>query len=152
MAVILTFIQNARIIGESVLSHLLIIFSADVVLQLCLTGKRQSFLWSDNRRNTLYWHYRPCLSAWSAAYCSINEPPLNGGVINRTKLRPGSRLLYYCNRGYRLVGSSNATCRLFSNGLFQWDSPPPFCQGKTEGCVLTLTAHKQESPQKLLTS
>lgn len=71
-----------------------------------------------------------CLSVWTAAYCSINDPPLNGGVINRTKLRPGSRLLYYCNRGYRLVGSSNATCRLYPNGLFQWDTPPPICQGK----------------------
>lgn len=65
-----------------------------------------------------------------AAYCSINDPPLNGGVVNRTKLRPGSRLQYFCNRGHRLVGSSNATCKLDSNGLFQWDTPPPFCQGK----------------------
>lgn len=55
---------------------------------------------------------------------------MNGGVVNRTKLRPGSRLQFYCNRGYRLVGSSNATCRLYPNGLFQWDAPPPFCQGK----------------------
>lgn len=71
-----------------------------------------------------------CLSVCPAAYCSINDPPMNGGVINRTKLRPGSRLLFYCNRGYRLVGSSNSTCRLLPNGLFQWDTPPPFCQGK----------------------
>lgn len=69
-------------------------------------------------------------SLCTASYCSINDPPVNGGVINRTKLRPGSRLLFYCNRGYRLVGSSNATCRLHPNGLYQWDTPPPFCQGK----------------------
>lgn len=86
-----------------------------------------------------------CLSVWTAAYCSINDPPLNGGVINRTKLRPGSRLLYYCNRGYRLVGSSNATCRLFPNGLFHWDTPPPICQGKHFRLVgIILVFRKQE--------
>uniref|UniRef100_A0A3B4YUQ9 CUB and Sushi multiple domains 1 n=1 Tax=Seriola lalandi dorsalis TaxID=1841481 RepID=A0A3B4YUQ9_SERLL len=65
---------------------------------------------------------------YSAAYCSINDPPVNGGVVNRTKLRPGSRLQFFCNRGYRLVGTANATCKLHSNGLFQWDTLPPFCQ------------------------
>lgn len=74
--------------------------------------------------------FLPPLSVCPASYCSVNDPPANGGVINRTRLRPGSKLFYYCNRGYRLVGSSNATCRLHSNGLFQWDTPPPFCQGK----------------------
>lgn len=66
----------------------------------------------------------------AAAYCSVNDPPANGGVINRTRLRPGSKLFYYCNRGYRLVGSGNATCRLHPNGLFQWDTAPPLCQGE----------------------
>lgn len=70
------------------------------------------------------------VSLRAAAYCSVNEPPANGGVINRTRLRPGSKLFYYCNRGYRLVGSSNATCRLHPNGLFQWDTAPPLCQGE----------------------
>lgn len=70
------------------------------------------------------------VSVRAASYCSINDPPANGGVINRTRLRPGSKLFYYCNRGYRLVGSSNATCRLHPNGLFQWDTPPPLCQGE----------------------
>lgn len=66
----------------------------------------------------------------AASYCSVNDPPANGGVINRTRLRPGSKLFYFCNRGYRLVGSSNATCRLHPNGLFQWDTAPPLCQGE----------------------
>lgn len=101
---------------------------------------------SSTERNPSSDIYGPlCLSVWTAAYCSINDPPLNGGVINRTKLRPGSRLLYYCNRGYRLVGSSNATCRLYPNGLFQWDTPPPLCQGKNFRLVgIILVFRKQE--------
>lgn len=80
--------------------------------------------------------YFSCLL--SAAYCSINDSPLNGGVVNRTKLSPGSRIQYFCNRGYYLVGSSNATCRLNSNGLYKWDSPPPFCQGKSLNLIIFL--------------
>lgn len=83
------------------------------------------------------------VSVRAAAYCSINDPPANGGVINRTRLRPGSKLFYYCNRGYRLVGSSNATCRLHPNGLFQWDTPPPLCQGEHKYiCLCVCVAHK----------
>lgn len=93
------------------------------------------FSQAGNRKKTLeflvFWvSFFLYLSLCPASYCSVNDPPANGGVINRTRLRPGSKLFYYCNRGYRLVGSSNATCRLHSNGLFQWDTPPPFCQGK----------------------
>lgn len=88
-----------------------------------------------------------CVSVWTAAYCSINDPPLNGGVINRTKLRPGSKLLYYCNRGYHLVGSSNATCRLYPNGLFQWDTPPPLCQGKNFRLVGIILAFRKQGLQ-----
>lgn len=65
----------------------------------------------------------------TAAYCSVNDPPKNGGVINRARDRPGSRIQYYCNSGYRLVGHRNATCRLHPNGLYQWDNPAPLCQG-----------------------
>lgn len=67
----------------------------------------------------------------AAAYCSVNDPPKNGGVINRARDRPGSRLQYYCNAGYRLVGHRNATCRLHPNGLYQWDNLAPLCQGKS---------------------
>lgn len=82
------------------------------------------------------------LSVPAAAYCSVNDPPANGGVINRTRLRPGSKLFYYCNRGYRLVGSSNATCRLHPNGLFQWDTAPPLCQGEHQYICVCLYAYK----------
>ncbi|CAG05694.1 unnamed protein product [Tetraodon nigroviridis] len=117
--------------GSSGQSPLLVALSGNHSSQLNFTSKtNQLYLrWStDHATNKRGFKIR-----YSAAYCSINDPPLNGGVINRTKLRPGSRLLYYCNRGYRLVGSSNATCRLYPNGLFQWDTPPPLCQAVSCG-------------------
>lgn len=67
-----------------------------------------------------------------APYCSINDPPGNGGVLNRTRERPGSKLQYYCYAGYRLVGPRNSTCRLHRNGLYHWDAPAPLCQGNAE--------------------
>lgn len=87
------------------------------------------------------------VSVRAAAYCSVNEPPANGGVINRTRLRPGSKLFYYCNRGYRLVGSSNATCRLHPNGLFQWDTPPPLCQGEHKSICVCVFVHTYIFPR-----
>ncbi|TKS70023.1 CUB and sushi domain-containing protein 1 [Collichthys lucidus] len=105
-------------------------------LLVALSGNHSSQLNFISKTNQLYLRWstdhatnkRGFKIRYAAAYCSINDPPMNGGVVNRTKLRPGSRLQFYCNRGYRLVGSSNATCRLYPNGLYQWDAPPPFCQ------------------------
>uniref|UniRef100_A0A672FLN5 CUB and Sushi multiple domains 1 n=1 Tax=Salarias fasciatus TaxID=181472 RepID=A0A672FLN5_SALFA len=117
--------------GSSGQSPLLVALSGNHSSQLNFTSKtNQLYLrWStDHATNKRGFKIR-----YSAAYCSINDPPLNGGVVNRTKLRPGSRLQYFCNRGYRLVGSSNATCRLDSNGLYQWDTPSPFCQAVSCG-------------------
>uniref|UniRef100_A0A7N8WY87 CUB and Sushi multiple domains 1 n=1 Tax=Mastacembelus armatus TaxID=205130 RepID=A0A7N8WY87_9TELE len=112
--------------GSSGQSPLLVALSGNHSSQLNFTSKtNQLYLrWStDHATNKRGFKIR-----YSAAYCSINDPPVNGGVVNQTKLRPGTRLQYFCNRGYRLVGSSNATCSLHSNGLFQWDIPQPFCQ------------------------
>lgn len=103
---------------------------------LKLTGALDNYFQhqAGNRFNFLWIHiiFPICFSRspFQASYCSINDPPLNGGVVNRTKLHPGSRLQFYCNRGYRLVGLSNATCRLDSTGLYQWDTPAPVCQGR----------------------
>uniref|UniRef100_A0A8C5D222 CUB and Sushi multiple domains 1 n=1 Tax=Gouania willdenowi TaxID=441366 RepID=A0A8C5D222_GOUWI len=117
--------------GSSGQSPLLVALSGNHSSQLNFTSKtNQLYLrWStDHATNKRGFKIR-----YSAAYCSINDPPLNGGVVNQTRLRPGSRLHFYCNRGYYLVGSSNATCRLDSNGLYQWDSPTPFCQAVSCG-------------------
>ncbi|KAF3832537.1 hypothetical protein F7725_026202 [Dissostichus mawsoni] len=117
--------------GSSGQSPLLVALSGNHSSQLNFTSKtNQLYLrWStDHATNKRGFKIR-----YSAAYCSINDPPVNGGVVNRTKLRPGSRLQFYCNRGYRMIGSSNATCRLHPNGLYQWDVPTPFCQAVSCG-------------------
>ncbi|XP_054625925.1 CUB and sushi domain-containing protein 1-like isoform X1 [Dunckerocampus dactyliophorus] len=112
--------------GSSGQSPLLVALSGNHSSQLNFTSKtNQLYLrWStDHATNKKGFKIR-----YSAAYCSINDLPVNGGVTNRTKLRLGSRLQFYCTHGYRLVGSMNSTCRLHPNGLYQWDTPPPFCQ------------------------
>ncbi|CAG5854549.1 unnamed protein product [Menidia menidia] len=121
--------------GSSGQSPLLVALSGNHSSQLNFTSKtNQLYLrWStDHATNKRGFKIR-----YSAAYCSINDSPLNGDVVNRTKLHPGSRLQYYCNRGYRLVGSSNATCIVDSNGLYLWDTPPPFCQAISCGIPLS---------------
>ncbi|XP_032416301.1 CUB and sushi domain-containing protein 1 isoform X4 [Xiphophorus hellerii] len=121
--------------GSSGQSPLLVALSGNHSSQLNFTSKtNQLYLrWStDHATNKRGFKIR-----YSASYCSINDPPLNGGVVNRTKLHPGSRLQFYCNHGYRLVGLSNATCRLDSTGLYQWDTPAPVCQAVSCGIPQT---------------
>uniref|UniRef100_A0A8B9R3A7 CUB and Sushi multiple domains 1 n=1 Tax=Astyanax mexicanus TaxID=7994 RepID=A0A8B9R3A7_ASTMX len=112
--------------GPSGQSPLLVALSGNHSTQLNFTSKtNQLYLrWStDHATNKRGFKIR-----YTAAYCSVNSVPKNGGVINRTRERPGSRIQYYCNPGYRLVGQRNATCRLHPNGLYQWDTPAPLCQ------------------------
>ncbi|KAF7710922.1 hypothetical protein HF521_009794 [Silurus meridionalis] len=112
--------------GPSGQSPLLVALSGNHSTQLNFTSKtNQLYLrWStDHATNKKGFKIR-----YTAAYCSLSAPPKNGGITNRTKERPGSRIHYYCNAGYRLVGQHNATCRLHPNGLYQWDAPPPLCQ------------------------
>ncbi|KAL2083424.1 hypothetical protein ACEWY4_021197 [Coilia grayii] len=107
-------------------SPLLVALSGNHSTQLNFTSKTsQLYLrWStDHATNKKGFKIR-----YTAAYCSMNKIPRNGGIRNRTRERPGSRLQYYCSAGYRLVGQRNATCRLHPNGLYQWDRPMPFCQ------------------------
>ncbi|TSN48501.1 CUB and sushi domain-containing protein 1 [Bagarius yarrelli] len=107
-------------------SPLLVALSGNHSTQLNFTSKtNQLYLrWStDHATNKRGFKIR-----YTAAYCSLSAPPKNGGITNRTKERPGSRIQYYCNAGYRPVGQYNATCRLHPNGLYQWDVPPPLCQ------------------------
>uniref|UniRef100_A0AAV2LT87 CUB and Sushi multiple domains 1 n=1 Tax=Knipowitschia caucasica TaxID=637954 RepID=A0AAV2LT87_KNICA len=122
--------------GSSGQSPLLVALSGNHSTQLNFTSKtNQLYLrWStDHATNKRGFKIR-----YSAAYCSIDDPPINGGVVNRTNLRPGSKLLFFCNRGYRLVGATNATCRLHQNGLYQWDSPTPICQAISCGLPQSL--------------
>ncbi|CAL8403736.1 unnamed protein product, partial [Boreogadus saida] len=112
--------------GSSGQSPLLVALSGNHSSQLNFTSKtNQLYLrWStDHATNKRGFKIR-----YTAAYCSIDDPPVNGGVVNQTRLRPGSRLQFYCQRGYRLVGPTNSTCRLQANGLYQWDVLAPLCQ------------------------
>uniref|UniRef100_A0A8C5B874 CUB and Sushi multiple domains 1 n=1 Tax=Gadus morhua TaxID=8049 RepID=A0A8C5B874_GADMO len=115
--------------GSSGQSPLLVALSGNHSSQLNFTSKtNQLYLrWStDHATNKRGFKIR-----YTAAYCSVNDPPVNGGVVNQTRLRPGSRLQFYCHRGYRLVGPTNSTCRLQANGLYQWDVLAPLCQGES---------------------
>uniref|UniRef100_A0A3Q2ECB7 CUB and Sushi multiple domains 1 n=1 Tax=Cyprinodon variegatus TaxID=28743 RepID=A0A3Q2ECB7_CYPVA len=112
--------------GSSGQSPLLVALSGNHSSQLNFTSKtNQLYLrWStDHATNKKGFKIR-----YSATYCSIDDLPINGGVVNRSRLHPGSRLQFFCNRGYRLVGLSNTTCRLDSSGLYQWDTTTPVCQ------------------------
>ncbi|XP_062852030.1 CUB and sushi domain-containing protein 1-like [Trichomycterus rosablanca] len=112
--------------GPSGQSPLLVALSGNHSTQLNFTSKtNQLYLrWStDHATNKKGFKIR-----YTAAYCSVGSHPKNGGISNRTRERPGSKIHYYCNAGYRLVGQRNATCRLHPNGLYQWDAPPPLCQ------------------------
>lgn len=60
----------------------------------------------------------------------MNPTLRNGGIVNKTGGPVGSKVRYYCKPGYRMIGHNNATCRRHQNGMYQWDSPVPVCQGK----------------------
>lgn len=66
----------------------------------------------------------------AAPYCSLAHALRNGGIVNRTAGTLGSQVQYFCKPGYRLVGSSNATCRRNPVGVYQWDALTPVCQGE----------------------
>uniref|UniRef100_A0A671PZU1 CUB and sushi domain-containing protein 1-like n=1 Tax=Sinocyclocheilus anshuiensis TaxID=1608454 RepID=A0A671PZU1_9TELE len=117
--------------GPSGQSPLLVALSGNHSTQLNFTSKtNQLYLrWSTDHATSK----KGFKIRYTAAYCSVNDPPKNGGVINRARDRLGSRLQYYCNAGYRLVGHRNATCRLHPSGLYQWDNPAPLCQAVSCG-------------------
>eukprot|EP00063_Salmo_salar_P060825 XP_014035660.1 PREDICTED: CUB and sushi domain-containing protein 1-like isoform X3 [Salmo salar] len=112
--------------GPSGQSPLLVALSGNHSTQLNFTSKTNHLYlrWSTDHATSK----RGFRIRYTAPYCSINDPPGNGGVLNRTREIPGSNLQYYCYAGYRLVGPRNSTCRLHPNGLYHWDTPAPLCQ------------------------
>ncbi|KAA0717588.1 CUB and sushi domain-containing protein 1 [Triplophysa tibetana] len=117
--------------GPSGQSPLLVALSGNHSTQLNFTSKtNQLYLrWSTDHATSK----KGFKIRYTAAYCSVNDLPKNGGVNNRARDRPGSRIQYYCNSGHRLVGHRNATCRLHPNGLYQWDNLAPLCQAVSCG-------------------
>ncbi len=62
------------------------------------------------------------------AKCLVPRPPLNGQALyNSTRF--GSLVLFQCNSGYKLVGSTTSSCKLRGSQL-QWSRQPPTCQCK----------------------
>ncbi|MBN3320802.1 CSMD1 protein, partial [Atractosteus spatula] len=112
-------------------SPLLVALSGNHTTQLNFTSKtNQLYLrWSTDHATSK----KGFKIRYTASYCSVNSVPRNGGVLNRTQGNAGSRLYYFCNAGYRLVGQSNTTCKLHQNGLYHWDSPAPLCQAVSCG-------------------
>ncbi|NWR63941.1 DAF factor, partial [Bucorvus abyssinicus] len=71
---------------------------------------------------------------WSVArefckrkHCANPEDPENGRAVVLTDLLFGSKVNYTCDKGYKLVGSSQRTCEV-SGIRVSWSGDAPVCQ------------------------
>ncbi|NWT74945.1 DAF factor, partial [Prunella himalayana] len=71
---------------------------------------------------------------WSAAleFCTRKQcpspgNPANGRAVVLTDLLFGSKINYTCDKGYKLVGSSQRICEV-SGTHVSWSGDPPVCQ------------------------
>ncbi|XP_039702942.1 complement receptor type 2-like isoform X2 [Pteropus medius] len=90
----------------------------------CLPGyiKRSFFIncletskWSDAQE---YCKRKACVSPRELLYGSVHTPM---GIVF------GATITYSCDKGYRLIGDSSATC-IVSDNIVIWDKDMPFCE------------------------
>ncbi|XP_072687329.1 complement receptor type 2 isoform X6 [Canis lupus baileyi] len=75
----------------------------------------QSSKWSDVQQ--------PC----QRKSCRSPGELLHGSVLITTGVVFGSTITYSCDKGYRLIGDSSATC-IISDNTVTWDRDMPFCE------------------------
>ncbi|XP_058395736.1 complement receptor type 2-like isoform X2 [Diceros bicornis minor] len=80
--------------------------------------------------------FATCLntSKWSDAQqfckrksCMSPRELLHGSVLTPMGIVFGSTITYSCDKGYRLIGDSSATC-IISDNIVTWDNDMPFCE------------------------
>ncbi|XP_039086000.1 complement receptor type 2 [Hyaena hyaena] len=59
--------------------------------------------------------------------CGSPGELLHGSVLMPTGVLFGSRITFSCEKGYRLIGDSSATC-IISDNIVTWDKDLPFCE------------------------
>ncbi|XP_041089827.1 CUB and sushi domain-containing protein 2-like [Polyodon spathula] len=112
--------------GPSGQSPLLMTLSGNYTAPLSVTSSTNMVYlrWSSDHASS----YKGFHIRYSAPYCSAPSAPLHGAIRSQTGTRLGSTLRFSCDQGYRLVGQNSATCTRSSQGVYQWNTPPPLCQ------------------------